>query len=335
MYGRCHAEAGPFLDDPLPSAHLRIALVVPPSFDIPPAGYGGIEWMCHWLADGLAARGHDVVVIGSGDRRGAGRFVATGATPDPRRLGEPLTEVLHLAAAARAAAAIGYVGAGTIELLLDPSGKLRFMEMNTRIQVEHCVTEEVINFDLIKEQLKIAMGERISGKDYIPQGHAIECRINAEDPANGFRPSPGKITNMHFPGGHGIRIDSHVYSGYTIPPNYDSMVGKLICHADDRAGCIARTARALREFAVGPIKTTIPLQLRLMEQSDFRAGGGAPSFYQQYFEPAVMAACGRGFVSAREVPPPLDDFLLSLCFCDGCARRMARSQKRSTSRWEM
>ena len=148
-------------------------------------------------------------------------------------------------AAKKAASAINYESVGTIEFLVDKHRNFYFMEMNTRIQVEHCVTEEVINFDLIKEQIKIAMGERISGKDYIPQNHAIECRINAEDPYNDFRPSPGRITVLHQPGGHGVRVDSHVYAGYVIPPYYDSMIGKLITVAQTRQEAIQTMYRAL------------------------------------------------------------------------------------------
>ena len=162
------------------------------------------------------------------------------------------------AAAIKGAQAIGYEGAGTVEFLVDKHGEFFFMEMNTRIQVEHPITEEVTDFDLIKEQIKVAAGEPISGVNYTPKLFAMECRINAEDPANGFRPSPGKITNLHFPGGHGIRIDSHVYSGYTIPPNYDSMIAKLIVSGQSREEVITRMKRALQEFVIEGIKTTIP-----------------------------------------------------------------------------
>jgi len=164
-------------------------------------------------------------------------------------------------AAKKAAGAINYESVGTIEFLVDKNRNFYFMEMNTRIQVEHCVTEEVINFDLIKEQLKIAMGEKISGKDYYPQGHAIECRINAEDPYNDFRPSPGKITVLHQPGGHGVRVDSHVYAGYVIPPFYDSMIGKLITMARTRNEAIDTMYRALSEYVIEGVKTTIPFHL--------------------------------------------------------------------------
>ena len=168
-------------------------------------------------------------------------------------------------AAIKAAAAINYESVGTIEFLVDKNRNFYFMEMNTRIQVEHCVTEEVINFDLIKEQIKIAAGEKISGKNYEPGMHAIECRINAEDPYNDFRPSPGKITTLHTPGGHGVRVDSHVYAGYVIPPYYDSMIGKLITIARTREEAIDTMYRALSEYVIEGIKTTIPFHLQLMQ----------------------------------------------------------------------
>lgn len=175
-------------------------------------------------------------------------------------------------AAKKAAAAINYESVGTIEFLVDKHRNFYFMEMNTRIQVEHCVTEEVINFDLIKEQIKIAMGERISGEDYIPQMHSIECRINAEDPYNDFRPSPGRITTLHQPGGHGVRVDSHVYAGYVIPPYYDSMIGKLITVARTRNEAIDTMYRALSEYVIEGVKTTIPFHLQLMQDERFRSG---------------------------------------------------------------
>ncbi|MBZ4188365.1 acetyl-CoA carboxylase biotin carboxylase subunit [Niabella beijingensis] len=187
-------------------------------------------------------------------------------------------------AAKKAAGAIGYESVGTIEFLVDKHRNFYFMEMNTRIQVEHCVTEEVINFDLIKEQIKIAMGEKVSGADYIPQMHAIECRINAEDPYNDFRPSPGKITNLHVPGGHGVRVDSHVYAGYTIPPYYDSMIGKLITVARTRNEAIDTMYRALSEYVIEGIKTTIPFHLQLMQNEDFRSG----NFNTKFMESFVM-----------------------------------------------
>ena len=160
--------------------------------------------------------------------------------------------------AVKGAGAIKYEGAGTIEFLLDKKGDFYFMEMNTRIQVEHPITEQVTNFDLIKEQIKVAAGEKISGKNYFPQLFSMECRINAEDPSKDFRPSPGKITSLHIPGGQGVRVDSHIYAGYTIPPNYDSMIAKLIVTAQSREECIVRMKRALDEFIIEGVKTTIP-----------------------------------------------------------------------------
>ncbi|MBC6492463.1 acetyl-CoA carboxylase biotin carboxylase subunit [Flavihumibacter stibioxidans] len=185
-------------------------------------------------------------------------------------------------AAKKAAGAINYEGVGTIEFLVDKHRNFYFMEMNTRIQVEHCVTEEVINFDLIKEQIKIAMGEPISGRDYEPQMHAIECRINAEDPYNDFRPSPGKITILHTPGGHGVRVDSHVYAGYTIPPYYDSMIGKLITVARTRDEAINTMYRALSEYVIEGVKTTIPFHLQLMQNEDFRSGNFTTKFLEGF-----------------------------------------------------
>lgn len=185
-------------------------------------------------------------------------------------------------AAKKAAGAIGYESVGTIEFLVDKHRNFYFMEMNTRIQVEHCVTEEVINFDLIKEQIKIAMGEPISGRDYEPQMHAIECRINAEDPYNDFRPSPGKITVLHTPGGHGVRVDSHVYAGYTIPPYYDSMIGKLITIARTRDEAIDTMYRALSEYVIEGVKTTIPFHLQLMQNEDFRSGNFTTKFLESF-----------------------------------------------------
>ncbi len=185
-------------------------------------------------------------------------------------------------AAIKAASAINYESVGTIEFLVDKHRNFYFMEMNTRIQVEHCVTEEVVNFDLIKEQIKIAMGEKISGRNYEPQMHAIECRINAEDPYNDFRPSPGKITNLNTPGGHGVRVDSHVYAGYTIPPYYDSMIGKLITVAQTREEAIDKMYRALSEYVIEGIKTTIPFHLQLMKNEDFRAGNFTTKFLEGF-----------------------------------------------------
>lgn len=175
-------------------------------------------------------------------------------------------------AAIKAASAIHYESVGTVEFLVDKHRNFYFMEMNTRIQVEHCVTEEVVNFDLIKEQIKIAAGETISGVNYEPQGHAIECRINAEDPYNDFRPSPGKITTLHQPGGHGIRVDSHAYAGYTIPPYYDSLIAKIIAVARTRSEAIDTMHRALMEYVIEGVKTTIPFHLQLMKDSNFRSG---------------------------------------------------------------
>ena len=175
-------------------------------------------------------------------------------------------------AAIKGAEAIGYEGAGTIEFLVDKNGDFYFMEMNTRIQVEHPITEEVTDYDLIKEQIKVAAGEPISGRNYYPQLHAIECRINAEDPGKDFRPSPGKITDYHAPGGHGIRVDSHVYAGYTIPPYYDSMIAKLIAVAQTREEAIIKMKRALQEMVIEGIKTTIPLHLKLMDDENFKSG---------------------------------------------------------------
>ena len=187
-------------------------------------------------------------------------------------------------AAKKAAGAISYESVGTIEFLVDKHRNFYFMEMNTRIQVEHCVTEEVTNFDLIKEQIKIAGGEAITGIDYEPQMHAIECRINAEDPYNDFRPSPGRITVLHQPGGHGIRIDSHVYAGYVIPPYYDSMIAKIISVARTREEAINTMSRALSEYVIEGVKTTIPFHLQLMKNDAFREG----NFNTKFLESFVM-----------------------------------------------
>jgi acetyl-CoA carboxylase biotin carboxylase subunit len=185
-------------------------------------------------------------------------------------------------AAIKAASAINYESVGTIEFLVDKHRNFYFMEMNTRIQVEHCVTEEVISFDLIKEQIKIAAGEPISGRSYEPQKHAIECRINAEDPYNDFRPSPGRIAVLHQPGGHGVRVDSHVYAGYVIPPYYDSMIGKLITMAQTREEAIDTMHRALSEYIIEGIKTTIPFHLQLMKNEDFRKGNFTTKFLETF-----------------------------------------------------
>jgi acetyl-CoA carboxylase biotin carboxylase subunit len=186
------------------------------------------------------------------------------------------------AAAVKAAAAINYESVGTIEFLVDKHRNFYFMEMNTRIQVEHCVTEEVTNFDLIKEQIKIAAGEPISGQNYIPTMHAIECRINAEDPYQDFRPSPGRITVLHTPGGHGIRVDSHVYAGYTIPPYYDSMIAKIIAVARTRDEAINTMSRALSEYVIEGIKTTIPFHQQLMRNEEFRKGNFTTKFMESF-----------------------------------------------------
>ncbi|MEM9022682.1 MAG: acetyl-CoA carboxylase biotin carboxylase subunit, partial [Bacteroidota bacterium] len=185
-------------------------------------------------------------------------------------------------AAIKAAKAVNYEGVGTVEFLVDKHRKFYFMEMNTRIQVEHTITEEVINFDLIKEQIKIAAGLKMSGRNYEPQLHAIQCRINAEDPLNDFRPQPGKVTDYHEPGGHGIRIDTHVYSGYTIPPNYDSMIAKLITVAQTREEAIRKMDRALSEYIVEGIKTTIPLHQKLMQHEGFQKGVYTTKFMEDW-----------------------------------------------------
>lgn len=185
-------------------------------------------------------------------------------------------------AAVRAAEYIKYEGAGTIEFLVDKHRNFYFMEMNTRIQVEHPITEQVIDYDLIREQILVAAGIPISGKDYFPQLHAIECRINAEDPYNNFRPSPGKITVLHAPGGHGIRLDTHVYAGYTIPPNYDSMIAKLITTAQTREEAINKMKRALDEFVIEGIKTTIPFHRQLMDDPNYLAGNYTTAFMDDF-----------------------------------------------------
>ena len=185
-------------------------------------------------------------------------------------------------AAIKAAKAAKYEGVGTVEFLVDKNRDFYFMEMNTRIQVEHTITEEVINFDLIREQIKIAAGHKITGKNYEPQMHAIQCRINAEDPFNGYRPSPGTIGHYNEPGGHGIRIDSHVYSGYTISPYYDSMIAKLITVAQTREEAITKMERALEEYYVEGVKTTIPFHIQLMKDKDFRAGNFNTGFMDTF-----------------------------------------------------
>jgi len=185
-------------------------------------------------------------------------------------------------AAIKGAEAIGYEGAGTVEFLVDKNRNFYFMEMNTRIQVEHPITEEVTDFDLIKEQIKVASGDTISGRNYFPKLFAMECRINAEDPAHNFRPSPGKILNLHIPGGRGVRIDSHVYAGYVIPPNYDSMIAKLIVSGQSREEVIVRMKRSLEEFVIDGIKTTIPFHIALLEDEQFKAGNYTTKFLEDF-----------------------------------------------------
>jgi acetyl-CoA carboxylase, biotin carboxylase subunit len=185
-------------------------------------------------------------------------------------------------AAIKGASAIGYEGAGTVEFLVDKNGDFYFMEMNTRIQVEHPITEEVTDFDLIREQIKVAAGVAISGQNYTPKLYSMECRINAEDPANGFRPSPGKITHLHLPGGHGVRVDTHVYAGYSIPPNYDSMIAKLIITGQTRAEVMTRMKRALQEFYIEGIKTTIPFHIKLMDDPKFQEGKFTTAFLEGF-----------------------------------------------------
>ena len=204
----------------------------------------------------------------------------TEETPSPF-----MTDELRLAmgdAAVKAAEYIKYEGAGTVEFLVDKHRNFYFMEMNTRIQVEHPITEQVIDYDLIREQILVAAGVPISGKNYLPKLHAIECRINAEDPYNDFRPSPGKITTLHMPGGHGVRLDTHVYSGYTIPPNYDSMIAKLITTAQTRAEAISKMRRALDEFVIEGIKTTIPFHRQLMDEPRYIAGDYTTAFMDTF-----------------------------------------------------
>ncbi len=185
-------------------------------------------------------------------------------------------------AAVKASEYIKYEGAGTIEFLVDKHRNFYFMEMNTRIQVEHPITEQVIDYDLICEQIKVASGEKITGKNYFPNLHSIECRINAEDPFNDFRPSPGVITTLHFPGGHGVRLDTHVYSGYVIPPHYDSMIAKLITTAQTREGAISKMKRALEEFVIEGVKTTIPFHLKLMNHPDYVKGNYTTKFMEDF-----------------------------------------------------
>lgn len=185
-------------------------------------------------------------------------------------------------AAVKAAAAINYEGVGTIEFLVDKYKNFYFMEMNTRIQVEHPVTEEVINYDLIREQIKVAAGVPITGKNYFPTCHAIECRINAEDPYNDFRPTPGKIIELHTSKGYGVRVDTHIYAGYTVPPFYDSLLAKVIVKANTRDEAIARMSRALDEFVITGVKTTIPFHQKLMQNEEFRSGNFTTAFMNSF-----------------------------------------------------
>jgi acetyl-CoA carboxylase biotin carboxylase subunit len=205
----------------------------------------------------------------------------TEETPSPF-MTDKLREKMGLAAV-RAAEYIKYEGAGTVEFLVDKHRNFYFMEMNTRIQVEHPITEQVItDFDLIREQIKVAAGIPIIGKNYFPKLHSIECRVNAEDPFNNFRPCPGKITELHSPGGHGVRLDTHVYAGYTIPPNYDSMIAKLITTAQTREEAISKMRRALDEFVIEGIKTTIPFHRQLMDHPDYIAGNFTTAFMDSF-----------------------------------------------------
>ena len=185
-------------------------------------------------------------------------------------------------AAVKACKFIKYEGAGTIEFLVDANKDFYFMEMNTRIQVEHGITEEVTDYDLIKEQIKVADGAKVSGKHYYPKLHSIECRINAEDPKANFRPCPGKITALHKPGGHGVRVDSHIYSGYVIPPNYDSMIAKLMVSHQSREEAIVRMKRALNEFIIEGIETTIPFHIKIMDDENFKKGDFTTNFMDTF-----------------------------------------------------
>ena len=204
----------------------------------------------------------------------------TEETPSPF-----MTDELRLAmgdAAVKASEYIKYEGAGTVEFLVDKHRNFYFMEMNTRIQVEHPITEEVIDYDLIREQILVASGVPVSGKNYLPKMHSIECRINAEDPYNNFRPAPGRITTFHAPGGHGIRIDTHVYAGYSIPPNYDSMIAKLIVTAQTREEAISKMKRALDEFVIEGVKTTIPFHQKILNDPDFLSGKYTTKFMESF-----------------------------------------------------
>jgi len=204
----------------------------------------------------------------------------TEETPSPFMTDELRTKMGE--AAVKAAEYIKYEGAGTVEFLVDKHRNFYFMEMNTRIQVEHPITEQVVDYDLIREQILVAAGVPISGRNYLPQLHSIECRINAEDPYNDFRPSPGKITTLHMPGGHGVRLDTHVYSGYTIPPNYDSMIAKLITTAQTREEAISKMRRALDEFVIEGVKTTIPFHRQLMDDPKYIAGDYTTAFMDSF-----------------------------------------------------
>ncbi|WP_435416650.1 acetyl-CoA carboxylase biotin carboxylase subunit [Polaribacter aestuariivivens] len=204
----------------------------------------------------------------------------TEETPSPFMTDE-LREAMGNAAV-KAAEFIKYEGAGTVEFLVDKHRNFYFMEMNTRIQVEHPITEEVVNYDLIREQILVAAGVPISGKNYYPQLHSIECRINAEDPHNNFRPAPGKITTLHTPGGHGVRMDTHVYAGYMIPPNYDSMIAKLIVTAQTREEAINKMKRALDEFVIEGVKTTVPFHRQLMDHPDYVSGNYTTKFMEDF-----------------------------------------------------
>lgn len=201
-------------------------------------------------------------------------------TPSPFMTDE-LREAMGVAAI-KATKAVNYEGVGTVEFLVDKNRDFYFMEMNTRIQVEHTITEEVINYDLVKEQIKLAAGEKMSGENHYPKLHAIQCRINAEDPSAGFRPSPGTITSYHAPGGHGVRIDTHVYAGYTIPPHYDSMISKLIVVAQTREEAIKKMKRALDEYIIEGVKTTIPFHQKLMDDPKFVAGDFTTAFMDTF-----------------------------------------------------
>jgi len=189
-------------------------------------------------------------------------------------------------AAIRAAKSINYVGAGTVEFLLDKHGKFYFMEMNTRIQVEHPITEMITGIDIVAEQLRIAMGEklRLTQNDITLTGHAIECRINAEDPARDFRPHPGRISGYLPPGGFGVRMDSHVYTDYEIPPHYDSLIGKLIVWGSDRHSAILRMKRALRECAITGVPTTISFHQQVLDDPEFQSGKVFTNFLAKFLE---------------------------------------------------